>query len=153
MQWISYDAICLAITRPWRCHAKETLSSLLALCEGNPSMVDSPHKRPVINVALIISLNKLLNKRWQSSFQWFEILWYGPTALSRYHGVPLNNCHLYSFLKILRKMQISAWIKVTVQRCSEVLISYVHNVIYFICMSKKIYDKTLFLWWFLSKFH
>ena len=26
-------------------------------------------------VALIFSLNKLLNKRWQSSFQWFEILW------------------------------------------------------------------------------
>ena len=54
----------------------ETRSTLLALCEWNPSVSDGfPHKGPVIqtNVFFVLKLNKLLNK--QYSYQWLETHW------------------------------------------------------------------------------
>ena len=54
----------------WR-HDMETRPVLLALCEGNPSITDSP-KKPVF-MSLLISLNKLFNE--ESNFRWFETKW------------------------------------------------------------------------------
>ena len=51
---------------PWWRHDKETLSALLALCEGNPmSPIDSPRKGPIklgFGISFAVRLNKLLKK-------------------------------------------------------------------------------------------
>ena len=49
----SWMAVCSNHT--WWRQGMETLSKLLALCEGNPPvLVDSPHKGPVTNVELLM---------------------------------------------------------------------------------------------------
>ena len=43
----------------------EVLSALLALCEGNPALLDSPHKGPVMqsfDVLFVSSLSNLFSK-------------------------------------------------------------------------------------------
>ena len=60
---------CQTVTSLW-CHDMETLSTLLALCEGNP-----PHKELVMqcfDVFFDSNLNKLLNK--QSSRWWDSMM-------------------------------------------------------------------------------
>ena len=60
----------------WRNNV-ETISALLALCDGNlPLTVDSPHEGPVIRSYYIVInfiLSKLLTE--QSSGWWFEAQW------------------------------------------------------------------------------
>ena len=57
-QWIKHDNVVT-----WK-----TLSALPVLCERNPTWsVDSLHKGPIVpgsNVAFVVCLNKLFNKRW-----------------------------------------------------------------------------------------
>ena len=61
----------------WRHHELETISILLALCEGNlPVTGGFPSQRVIMwsfDVLFDVSLNKLLNK--QSSCRWSEMLW------------------------------------------------------------------------------
>ena len=63
---------------PWWHHVMETLSKLLALCEGiHQSLVDSPHKGPIIwSLKFSLLLAKTLHK--QSSCQWFTmtLMWH-----------------------------------------------------------------------------
>ena len=45
-------------------HNMEILFALLALCEGNPPEVDSPHKGPamqILDIFVVVSLNELLS--------------------------------------------------------------------------------------------
>ena len=44
----SYYVNWFWLNHPWRQHANETLSALLALCEGNPVTSGLPHKKPVM---------------------------------------------------------------------------------------------------------
>ena len=58
----------------WLCHAIETLSALLALCESNPLVISGfPHKWPVLKCFVDACLCKRLNKQW--SCQLFEMPW------------------------------------------------------------------------------
>ena len=146
MQWISYDAICLAITRPWRCHAKETLSSLLALCEGNPSFSGRFSSQKVSNLEIwwtsfwtnfdrcVSSILGYLNAHtmllWRLVDRWFTTKQF-PCMFS------LRNC--------LRRMHISAWIDVTVQKYLEIFVIYFHNVTNFKCLSKIKYENLVLM--------
>ena len=59
---------------PWRRHAMETFSVLLAPCEGNPSVAKGFPSQKVSNMSFPVSFDisptKLLNK--QGSWRWFE---------------------------------------------------------------------------------
>ena len=61
----------------WR-HDWETLSALLALCEGNPPVTGEFPSQRTSNLELwcchCVSLKKMLNK--QSSCRWFQASWY-----------------------------------------------------------------------------
>ena len=71
---ISYRKI---YTVPWLCHDMETLSPLLALCEGNPLVTSGfpsqMARMESFDIFFVVSLNKLLNK--QLSCQWFVMSW------------------------------------------------------------------------------
>ena len=73
--WHLYDVI-LPYNSWWR-QGMETLSTLLALCRGNPAvMVDSPHQGPMMrsfDVSFVVSLSKLLKK--QLIYWWFQRPW------------------------------------------------------------------------------
>ena len=69
-----YERLCF----PWRRHEMEALSTLLALCEGNPPLTGGFPSQRVSNVGLwcifVAILNKLLNKVLRS--WWFETPWH-----------------------------------------------------------------------------
>ena len=65
--------------KPWWCHDMGPLSTLLALYEGNPLVVDYSHKEPLLqslDVFFVVSQKKLLICRWLevpwSSCQWCD---------------------------------------------------------------------------------
>ena len=70
--WLLAGLVCVWLK--WSCPDVEMMSTLLALCEGNPPVtpVVPPHKGPIV-WSFDVSLNKLSNK--QSSWLWFEIPW------------------------------------------------------------------------------
>ena len=92
-QWTHGLLLNIALHRTWlsavlhsralqtcRCHNMKMLSALLALCEGNPSMIGGfPDKRPALSsdselwyfLCYKVSLNKLLIK--QLGCQWFRL--------------------------------------------------------------------------------
>ena len=67
----------LHVSATWWRHQMETISALLALWEGNPTVTGGfPSQRPVtrsFNVFFDLRLNKRLSK--QSRRRWFETLW------------------------------------------------------------------------------
>ena len=62
---------------PWYHHDMDTLSTLLALCDGNPPVTGGFPSQGVIirisDICLVVRLNKLLSK--QSSYWWSETSW------------------------------------------------------------------------------
>ena len=63
---------------PWWLHGTETLSALLALCEGNPPVTgDSTHKGPLMgsfDVSFDVSLTKSWTNSWEAG-KWLVVSW------------------------------------------------------------------------------
>ena len=98
----SYRPIADVLWRRWR-HDVETLSALLALCEGNPP-VNSPHKGPIMrdsDVSFFITLKK-------SSIVELSVIWDATTFVWRHSNVTVLcisqlitlNPHIAKIIKI-----------------------------------------------------
>ena len=77
---ISSHAYCLVLCcmynlfYSWWCHDTEMLSVLLALCEGNPSVV-SPHKEPVTQALMLAWINFWTNNQVASDWDAMILMW------------------------------------------------------------------------------